>query len=312
MAKKTASAKEKRPRTRKERSYKSFRLSKKIKPAQKKPLPGIIRLCKLATIPFKKNKKLFLGIMSVYFILTAIFVSGISTLPGFVEVKDNIEQLIGGEITGIASTLTLFTYALSSSGGTGASSTNYQIFISLIVSLAVIWSIRQVLAGEKIGVRQAFYQGIYPLVPFLLVLFVIGLQLIPFLIGSFLLSTVLANQIAISAMEQALWWVVFILLSTLSFYMVVSSVFALYISTLPDMTPIKALRSARGLVPHRRFGIALRIAGLPMVLIVLYAFVLIPLIYIIPVLVIPAFLALNSFSIFFVHSYLYNLYRNLL
>lgn len=311
MAQKNKTARHK-ARVRKEPVYRSFRLQKKIKPASRKPLPGIIALCKAAIAPLRQNKKLFIGIIATHLLLTVIFVSGIASSIDFVQAKKNLEDAFGNDLGGFSSALALFTYVLSSGSGADSVSSNYQIFISLIVSLAIIWSIRQVLAGEKIGVRQAFYQGLYPLIPFMLVLIVIGLQLIPLLIGNFLLSTVISNGIAITLLEKALWWIIFILLALLSLYMILSSVFALYISTLPDMTPMKALRSARGLVLHRRLSIALRLLGLPIIILIVYAAILIPLIFIVPLLVVPVFLILGSFVLFFVHSYLYNLYRALL
>jgi hypothetical protein len=311
MVKKKNNNQNKKPRIRKQPSYKSFRLSKKIKPAAKKPLPGIFSLCKISIAPFKKNKKLFLGIILIHFIFTVIFVSGIGSTTDFVQVKNDLEEAFGADLSKAASAVTLFSYALSSGSGTGGSA-NYQMFISLIVSLAIIWSIRQTLAGEKIGVRQAFYQGIYPLVPFMAVLLVIGLQFIPALIGNFLLVTVISGGLAVTVLEQALWWLIFIMLLTLSLYMVLSSIFALYISTLPDMTPMRALRSARGLVMHRRIHIALRLIGLPVVILIIYGLILMPLIFTMPILVVPVILLLGSFSLFFMHSYLYNLYRALL
>lgn len=312
MPNKNKPSKSKAPRTIKTPEYKSFRLSKKIKPVNKKPLPGIVRLCKISFAPFKKDKKLFLGIIFFYFLFMTLLASGITSARNFVTVKDNLEQVLGGGIHSAGSIATLFTYALGSSGGSSSASSNYQVFISLLFSLAIIWSIRQVLAGDRIKIKQAFYQGMYPLVPFILVLFVIALQLIPALIGNFLLSTVLSNGLAVTFMEKSLWWLLFIMLSILSLYMLISSIFALYISTLPNMTPIVALRSARKLVLHRRLSVALRMLGLPVVILILYGLIMIPMIFILPILVIPLFILLNSFSLFFINSYLYNLYKELL
>ena len=56
------------------------------------------------------------------------------------------------------------------------------------------------------------------------------------------------RKIAIGALEKAIWWIFLGLTGLLSAYMISSSVFALFISTLPNMTPMKALRSARNLV----------------------------------------------------------------
>ncbi len=312
MPKKQSTNQNKKPRTVKQPIYKSFRLQKKIKPPAKKPLPGIVRLCRSALVPLKSNKKLFFGIIFIHFVFIMIFVSGIASSLNFVAAKDSLQQAFGGTLDNYTSVVALLSYALSSGGGGNTASANYQIFISLVVSLAVIWSIRQVLAGEKIIIRQAFYLGMYPLIPFMAVLLIIGLQLIPALIGNLLLTIVLSGGLAVTLLEKALFWLIFILLSLLSLYMLVSSIFGLYISTLPDMTPLKALRSARSLVLHRRLRVALRLVGLPLVMMIFYAVVLVPLIFIFPLAVVPVFLLLNSFSLFFINSYLYNLYRELL
>lgn len=312
MAKNKKATPKKTSRSIKTPKYKSFRLSKKITHPSEQPLPGILQLWRLSIRLFRSNKKLFIGILSVHFIFTIVFASGLASSIDFVNVKNNLAETFGGDIDKFSSAIALFSYVLTSGSGSEGGSSSYQIFVSLITSLATIWAIRQVMAGEKIRIRQAYYQGIYPLIPFILVLFVIGLQLVPLLIGNFLLSTVLANGLAITVAEKTLWWLIFILFALLSLYLILSSVFALYISTLPDMTPMRALRSARGLVLHRRFPVALRILGLPAVGLLIYGIILVPLIFIAPILVVPAFFALGSLSIFFIHAYLYNLYRSFL
>lgn len=93
--------------------------------------------------------------------------------------------------------------------------------------------------------RDSYYKGMYPLVPFMLVLLVIGLQLIPLVFGNLIYSSVLQNGLAITVIEKVIWLFLFLMLALLSGYMMISSLFSLYIVTLPDMTPLRALRSAR-------------------------------------------------------------------
>ncbi len=54
---------------------------------------------------------------------------------------------------------------------------------------------------------------------------------------------------------------IFFLLAMLTLIYVKSSLFALYIVTLPDMTPMKALRSARELARYRRWTVLRKILG---------------------------------------------------
>lgn len=298
------------PRVKKQRSYKSFRLAKKIKHGSNKKLPGIIKLISLSLEPIRKNKKLFLGLIFLQSILSIIFVVGVDSIFNFLAIKNELQESFEGVEGKYAQSFALLGYVI----GLGAEGTGsgFQFFITLLFSLAIIWSIRQVLAGEHIRLKQAFYEGMYPIIPFLAVLLVIGLQLLPLTIGNFLLTAVVLGGIAVTFIEQFIWWVFFGLLALLSLYMVLSSIFALYIVTLPGMTPIKALRSARALVLHRRISVGLRLLGLPVVGILVYTAALMPLILILPILVVPIFALLGSFGLFFVHSYIYNLYRELL
>jgi hypothetical protein len=94
--------------------------------------------------------------------------------------------------------------------------------------------------------------------------------------------------------------------------MVSSSVFALYIVTLPDVTPMQALRSARELVRHRRWSIARKVLFLPVSLLVIAAAIMIPVILLLTPASEWAFFVLSMFSLAVIHSYMYGLYRELL
>lgn len=293
-------------------SYKSFKLSTKIKPASK-PLPGFFGLFKKSLSVLKNNKALFGGIIIINSLLGLLFVSGLGSSLDFVQAKNEIENLIGGEAGRWGVTLALFGYLLDSTGTqVGEIAGAYQTFFTLITSLAIIWAVRQVLAGEKVSTKEAYYKGLYPLVPFMLVLMVVILQLLPAAIGATIYSIIINGGLAVTALENALWLILFIMLCLLSFYMILSSVFALYIVTLPDMTPLKALRSARKVVMHRRLSIGLRVLALLLVLVLLILTVVFPVIIFLPWLAMVVFLLFSSLCLYLTHSYMYHLYRSLL
>src|SRR5262249_33506988 len=127
-----------------------------------------------------------------------------------------------------------------SSGGGQADST-VQTFLLILESLVIIWALRQLLAGEVIKVKQAYYQSMSPLVPFLLVLGVIILQLIPLTLGGAIFGVVASS--ANNGAATALFGLLFVLLGGWSVYMVSGSIFAIYIVTLPNMQPRQALRA---------------------------------------------------------------------
>lgn len=94
--------------------------------------------------------------------------------------------------------------------------------------------------------------------------------------------------------------------------MITASVFALYIATLPDMTPLRAYRSARQLVYGRRLLIWRKFLFLPAALLVLAAVIEVPFILFITPLAVWTFFIVGVVALPVVHGYLYSLYREML
>jgi hypothetical protein len=240
-------------------------------------------------------------------------VRGLSSGVNIQQIKTTLGEASKGNLKALSTSFTLFGYLISS--GTSSSSAAggvYQASLIIIISLASIWALRQVLAGSKVKIRDTFYKGVYPLIPFILILIVVGLQLIPLLIGNWLYGTVISNGIAVTALEKIIWALVFLVLALLSLYMICSSIFALYIVTLPDMTPMKALRSARQLVAHRRWEVLRKVLFLPLALLILGAIIFMPLVLFLAGAVSWIFFVLSIFILAVIHSYMYGLYRELL
>ncbi len=295
----------------KQPAYRSFRLRKRIKPPRK--IAGAFRLLGRSLVLLKKHWWLFFAITLVFGILNLVLVRGLAGGTDLSKIKSTLNQAFSGSGGKFATGITLFVYLLSSSGNSSSASAGvYQTLLLIIVSLATIWALRQVYSEAKVRMRDAFYNGIYPFVQFILVLLVIGLQLLPLLIGALLYSTVISNGIAVNAIEKILWFLLLVVLALASLYMICSSIFALYIVTLPDMTPMKALRSARALVSHRRWLVMRKVLFLPLALLVLAAIIMFPLILFATPLAGWLFFVLSMFGLVAVHSYMYALYRELL
>ena len=294
--------------------YQSFRVSKKIN-QPKPPLRGAFRLFIASVNTLYSRWPLFGGIVLVYLVLTIVLVKGFGVSSDIAQLKSTVLQLFNGGSAQLVTSLTLFSVLLSNANSTSSEVAGaYQSVLLIFISLVLIWSLRQSLTGKKVNVtvRDAFYKGLYPVVPFLLVLMVIGLQLIPLLAANFLYGVVFANGLAVTAIEKGLWIVLLGLLAILSLYMITSSVFALYIVTLPDVRPMQALRSARDLVRHRRWIIMRKVIFLPIALLILAAIIVVPIIILSPVVAEWTFFVLSMLTLALVHSYFYNLYRELL
>jgi hypothetical protein len=252
------------------------------------------------------------GIVLIYALLNLLLVRGFAYSADVTDLKDAFNEIFGNQGE-LASSLGVFFLLASSSGSGGTVSAGaYQTVLLLVVSLAVIWALRQSLTGIQVRIRDAFYRGMYPLVPFVLVLCVIGVQLVPLLIGAQLYSLAIGGGVAVLVVEKVLWGLLFFLLALWSLYMVSSSLFALYIVTLPDMTPMKALRSAQELVRYRRWTVLRKVLFLPFLLVVGAAVIMVPIIALAAPVAEWVFFALSLLGLVATHAYLYNLYRELL
>lgn len=279
-------------------------------------LPNVFRITRKAYDLLAINWKLLLGIVIVYGLLNILLVRGFNGGLDVNQLKTQLSDLSHGGWGNLAAGATIFTLLVSSSNTASASDAAgaYQSFLILITSLALVWSFRQLLANKqaKLRIRDGFYQGMYPLVPVLLVLFVIGLQLIPALIGGLLYATVVTNGIAITTPEIIGWFIFFIAMVAISLLLITPSILALYIVSLPNMTPRKALRSARKLVKFRRWTVLRKLLFLPLLIVVLLCVIMLPIILVAAVVAQWVFFILSMLVLPAVHGYIYTLYRELL
>jgi hypothetical protein len=291
--------------------YESLRLQKRIKHPVK--LPNVWLLTKRTWELLWRHKELFVGLALTYGVLNLLLVQGFSGGTDVSSLKDTFSQVFTGNFGFLASGLSTFVVLIGTAGNTSSQTAGaYQTFLAVVSSLAIIWALRQVVSGGEPRIRDTYYRGMSPLVPFILILLVIALQLIPLVVGSTLYTVVINNGIAVYAVEKIIWGLLSMVLALLTFYMLSSSLFALYIVTLPDMTPMKALRSARELVRYRRWTVLRKLLCLPVILFVVAAVIMVPVIIVFTPLARWVFFLLTMFSLVAVHAYVYTLYRELL
>lgn len=299
-------------RTRKAPAYRHFRLQKKIHHPKGRPA-GVRVLLRRAGKLMLSTWKPVLALTIIYTLFQLLLVHGLKAPLDVVEFKDTLSELFEGDLDNLsAATATLSALFGSQNEVVGEGASTYGALALLFFSMAFVWVYRQKTAGNKFTTLQAIYRSPYPITVILGVLFVIALQALPFAIGSILFSTVMQGEIAVGAYEKTVWWIFLGLTALLSFYLISSSVFALYISTLPDMTPMKALRSARNLVRYRRFSVMSRILAAALIVIIAAAGVLLPLIFFAAPIAGWVYFAMSALVLPAVHAFGYTLYRELL
>lgn len=278
------------------------------RPASAVRLPAAWTIASRAVSTVWKSRWLFLGIIALYGVLNILLVRGFANSSDLLQLKD----VLAG-IDAFTTNVALLAFLVTASGerSSDAASTLHALLL-LITSLAVVWTLRQVMTGSAVRIRDGFYKGMYPLIPVLLVLLVVLLALLPLVMTTALYSLLIDSGIAVTVLERVLWALVMVLGAVATLFFLPGSVMALYIASLPDMTPMKALRSARELVRGRRLPIIRKILFLPFVLAILTAVVMLPVIAVWTPAAPWVLFALSMVGIVVVHAYLYTLYRELL
>jgi hypothetical protein len=299
-------------RLRKKPKYKSFRLHKRVKHTDP-ALPSWWKINKKALKLLKVNKKNILKFFIIYGILYVVFVRGFSSPVNVDEIRAAFDEIATADVSALATNFTTFSLLLqSTTQASGDIAGLYQMFFIVVSVLALVWLFRQQQAGNKVTMKDAFYKGMYPIIPFIIITIFIALQTLPATIGNFLFKTVIDSNLAINTLEQVVWFLLFAGLVILSAYMISSSLIALMVVTIPEMTPKIALKKAKELVEFRRMSVLRKVVALFISVSVLFISVVFPAIFISGVLAQILFYVLVILAIPFVTAYLFVLYRELL
>ena len=300
------------PRRRKLERYTSFRMHRRIR-THLPPLPGSLALSKRAVQILRSNWRMFGTLIAIYALASLILVRGFNASFNVPEVKTALGSIVGGKLAVVTVTASVYGVILGTLGTVGtATGATYQSILLVVMTLATIWSLRTVMNGEQAPIREAFYRGMYPLMVFLTVIVIIGVQLLPIIVGAWLYNVLIGGGILISGFEKACGLILFLLLAVLSLYMITSSLFALFISTIPNMSPLTALRSARQLVAHRRLTVLSRVLALVFILPLAAGVVMVPFILFVPLIAEWVFFVISHVGSIFIVTYLYLLYKELL
>ncbi len=295
---------------RKKKKYRSFRLQKKIKP-EPRYIPTSTTLLKNTLRFIWQNKKIFFWIILIHGILyVAIVRSPVST--NISTIRDSIDSVLGenSQTTSSGTLATLGTVlTLSATNQTNSAIAGVAI---LLMSLVYIWAIRELHVRSDIKARDAYYNGMAPLVPVSLVLMVLSLQLIPFAAASFVYGTARTSGLFANGFEDLSIFVIAVLIGLLSFYWITSTVIAFYIATLQGMYPMHAIRNAKKLVQFQRFAVFKRVLALPLLLGLMYVIMLALTVRFATNQIFLIMELLQLIGLPVLHTYLYKLYRALI
>jgi hypothetical protein len=259
----------------------------------------------------RQHWQFWLRFVLLFVVLNLLLVHNVAN--DVASLKSQLASFLGANspATGLGTYALLLTTSSSASGAAGA----YQYLLLVIGSLAAIWSLRQFMSDQPpatLRLRDSLYRGMAPLVPFVLVLIVLSLEFIPVVLSGGLYGVVASGGILRTWFEQLLFLAIFFAGLGLTIWLLMRSIFALYIVTLPDMTPIRALRDANQIVKGRQLNIIRKLVFLLAMLLLGSMVVLLPVIFVAPAATQWVFFLLSVAALPFIHAYLYSLYRELL
>lgn len=296
---------------RKKKLYRSFRLQKKIKP-EPREIPTVRQLLR-GTLQFIwQHKKVLATIVVIHAfvyiaLLRAPLVADMSDVIDAVNAgfeDENAQQTIEGTVATMGTVLSV--------SGESQADPAVASAVAVGMSLIYIWAIRELHTQKKIKARDAYYQGLAPLLSTVLVLSVATLQLLPFAIAAFIYGTARTAGLFASGFEDMAVFFVAAGMALLSLYWVTSTVIALYIVTLPGMYPMQALRSAKKLVQFQRLTVFKKLLSLPVIIGLFYVLILLLTVRFVPAQSFFMVEVLQLIILPFAHVYLYKLYRSLI
>lgn len=278
-----------------------------------KKLPSEFKLLSRTFKQLVDHWQLLGGILVVYALIDLVLVGGNTDSTSLPVAKSGLANFLHGHVNNFTSGFTLFSFLVNSGNTSNNDAASaYELVLLLIVSVVYIWALRQIYANNKVRIRDAFYVGTYPIIPFILILLVMGVQLLPLAIGASIYTNLLNGGYLIGTPSHIIAILIFLLFASWTVYMLCSSIIALYIVTLPDMTPWKALMAARDLVRFRRWIVLRKLLFLILTVAVGGVILLVPVALFATPGAMLLFLLLTALTVGVIHSYIYELYREML
>lgn len=306
--------------------HRSFRLTKKRDYNKPIKLTGNIAFTKKVLNIIWKNKNLFIFLV-LFYALANLLIVGLASQDTYNTLRSVVDQTSGNSLSGfwgeVGKSGLMLTTAISGGLSSGLSDIQqvYAGILILITWLTTIWLLRNVMAGQKVKLRDGLYNSGAPLLPTFSISLLALIQLLPIALA--IMSYVAASTTGLLAggIEAMLFWVVAFLLTVLSLYWLTGTLFALIIVTLPGMYPMRAVKSANNLVYGRRLAVMYKIFWGLFITAIFWALIMIPTMMFenwlktiwqfleniptIPILL----LALTSITVVWLSSYVYIFYR---
>lgn len=267
------------------RPHRSFKLSTKVDSHRPLEIEGYFRFSKFVLRTMRQYWRFFVPLTAIAVVSCLIF-AGLMSQDSYNNLRDAIEETAAqtgheGFQSKLYRTGLMFLGSIGSGGlssGSDPLRTTFLLLFFVILWLAVVWFLRNSLAGHKLSVRDALYNCGSPIVPMIGILLVMFLQLIPFGVYVIAYSAAVTTNFISGGVEAMMFAIVGFLVVVLTLYWIIGSFLSLVVVTLPGVYPLDALKVGGDLVVGRRVKIIFRILWHTLQVLSVWILVLFPII----------------------------------
>lgn len=225
------------------------------------------------------RKWLYVRLIGIFFALSILFIGALQTdnlssINGIFDTVNSETNILNPVMRAGATVLSSVTGALNNN----LSDIQY-VYISVLIILGlltVVWLVRHQLAGDKVRVRDGLYNAATPIVAEYALVGVGILQLLPVALAIVVYISLTSSGIIDGGIEAGMFVAALFLMCVLTLYFMTTTLFALFIASIPGTYPLKAYRAARQIVAGQRLRLLLRLVWMVVVILIAWFIVLVP------------------------------------
>lgn len=255
------------------RPHRSFMLTRRRDYRRASGLPGYTQFTMEVAQLLWKHKKLLLTLILVFGSLT-ILLGGLSSNEMYTQLREAFQEEPDSSADISQAALLSVTALLATP--IGEAQQLYVGLMSIIAWLTTVWLLRELLAGNKPRFRDGLYNAGAPLISTLLVVLFLLVQLLPLGLLALVYSALSSVELINEGLGAFLFFVVSLIVISLTLYWLTSTFFALIIVTLQGMYPWRAIKAASDIVIGRRIRILLRLLWMMVMIVFAWAVIIVP------------------------------------
>lgn len=303
--------------------HKTFQRSRRRDKRQQPKVEGLIAFSWSAWRALWADRWLYSRLFGVFLVLSSTVMIGmqIGNVTNFNALVDNVNEQTNSFIDPLMRGVATVGSAII--GTFNANLTDAQSMaiatMYLFVILVMIWLLRQRMAGQKVNVRDGLYSAGAPILALFILVGIGILQLVPFGLSLFVYSTANVLGLLTGGVESAMFGLALFLVAVLTLYFMMTTIFSLFIVTIPGTYPFRAYQTSRRIVAGQRMRLLIRVVWLAFTLLLLWFVVLVPFVIIINSIsmqnseLIPIGVqVMTGVSLIYGTTYMYLLYRRMI